>query len=142
MNRIPSSSGVISIEFIFQDGFVLVGSVAGQRYWSTLLPPDVNSITSGIWTPDDQHVYLGTSQVQLTFSTFFYKNHITDVRHTNSFDDKTFFANLRYDLVFERSFETFFLWIRRNLIGKHTVYWCVKLQLTRCSSSFIVFTAS
>ena len=47
----------------YQDGFVLVGSVAGQRYWSTLLPPDVNNITSGIWTPDDQHVYLGTSQV-------------------------------------------------------------------------------
>ena len=41
---------------------MLVGSVAGQRYWSTLLPPDVNSITSGVWTPDDQHVYLGTSQ--------------------------------------------------------------------------------
>ena len=46
----------------YQDGFVLVGSVAGQRYWSTLLPPDVNNITSGVWTPDDQHVYLGTSQ--------------------------------------------------------------------------------
>jgi hypothetical protein len=49
--------------FGFQDGFVLVGSVAGQRYWSTLLPADVNNITSGVWTPDDQHVYLGTSQV-------------------------------------------------------------------------------
>jgi len=47
-----------------QDGFVLVGSVAGQRYWSTLLPADVNNITSGVWTPDDQHVYLGTSQVK------------------------------------------------------------------------------
>ena len=46
----------------YQDGFVLVGSVAGQRFWSTLLPPDVNSITSGVWTPDDQYVYLGTSQ--------------------------------------------------------------------------------
>ena len=40
----------------------MVGSVAGQRFWSTLLPPDVNSITSGVWTPDDQYVYLGTSQ--------------------------------------------------------------------------------
>ena len=39
-----------------------MGSVAGQRFWSTLLPPDVNSITSGVWTPDDQYVYLGTSQ--------------------------------------------------------------------------------
>ena len=36
--------------------------MAGQRYWSTLLPPDVSSVTSGVWTPDDQHVYLGTSQ--------------------------------------------------------------------------------
>ena len=36
--------------------------MAGQRFWSTLLPPDVNSITSGVWTPDDQYVYLGTSQ--------------------------------------------------------------------------------
>lgn len=26
------------------------------------MPPDVNSITSGVWTPDDQYVYLGTSQ--------------------------------------------------------------------------------
>ena len=40
----------------------MVGSVAGQRFWSTLLPPDINSITSGVWTPDDQYVYLGTSQ--------------------------------------------------------------------------------
>ena len=47
----------------YQDGFVLVGSVAGQRYWSTLIPPDVSGITSGVWTPDDQHVYLGTTQV-------------------------------------------------------------------------------
>ena len=52
--------------FPLQDGFVLVGSVAGQRYWSTLLPPsdidgDTGSVTSGAWTPDDQHVYLGTS---------------------------------------------------------------------------------
>ena len=39
-----------------------MGSVAGQRFWSTLLPPDINSITSGVWTPDDQFVYLGTSQ--------------------------------------------------------------------------------
>ena len=43
----------------------MVGSVAGQRYWSTLLPQSENSgssqVTSGVWTPDDQHVYLGTS---------------------------------------------------------------------------------
>nr|XP_040583533.1 tubby-related protein 4-like [Lepeophtheirus salmonis] len=46
----------------YQDGFVLVGSVTGQRYWSTLLPPDMNIVTSASWTPDDQQVYLGTSQ--------------------------------------------------------------------------------
>ena len=50
---------------VFQDGFVLVGSVAGQRYWSTLLPAadSQEMITCGTWTPDDQQVYLGTSQV-------------------------------------------------------------------------------
>ena len=44
-----------------QDGFVLVGSVAGQRYWSTLLPPD-STVTCGAWTPDDQQVYVATAQ--------------------------------------------------------------------------------
>ena len=39
----------------FQDGFVLVGSVAGQRYWSTFLSQDY-VITAGTWTPDDQQV--------------------------------------------------------------------------------------
>jgi hypothetical protein len=43
----------------YKDGFVLVGSVAGQRYWSTMLPPDV-SATCGVWTPDDQQVYIAT----------------------------------------------------------------------------------
>ena len=43
---------------------MLVGSVAGQRYWSTLLPVESQSITSGTWTPDDQQVYLGTAQVR------------------------------------------------------------------------------
>ncbi len=42
---------------------MLVGSVAGQRYWSTLLPTDSQTITAATWTPDDQQVYLGTSQV-------------------------------------------------------------------------------
>jgi len=41
--------------FSFQDGFVLVGSVAGQRFWSTMLNLD-STITCGIWTPDDQQV--------------------------------------------------------------------------------------
>nr|CAH0102012.1 unnamed protein product [Daphnia galeata] len=44
----------------YQDGFVLVGSVAGQRYWSTVLNQE-SIITTGTWTPDDQQVYLGTS---------------------------------------------------------------------------------
>ena len=45
---------------------MLVGSVAGQRYWSTLLPAadSQEMITCGTWTPDDQQVYLGTSQVR------------------------------------------------------------------------------
>ena len=44
-----------------QDGFVLVGSVAGQRYWSTMLPADV-TVTCGAWTPDDTQVYVATAQ--------------------------------------------------------------------------------
>ena len=51
--------------FVVQDGFVLVGSVSGQRYWSSLLPASDSGsvITAATWTPDDQQVYLGTSQV-------------------------------------------------------------------------------
>ncbi|XP_028028931.1 tubby-related protein 4 isoform X1 [Bombyx mandarina] len=48
----------------YQDGFVLVGSVAGQRYWSSMLSLDAR-ITSGCWTPDDNQVYLGTASAQL-----------------------------------------------------------------------------
>lgn len=40
---------------VSQDGFVLVGSVAGQRYWSTILNQE-SIITCGTWTPDDQQV--------------------------------------------------------------------------------------
>lgn len=47
-----------------QDGFVLVGSVAGQRYWSSMLNLD-SIITCGIWTPDDQQVYFGTAHGQI-----------------------------------------------------------------------------
>ncbi|KAJ2951882.1 hypothetical protein O0L34_g4132 [Tuta absoluta] len=46
------------------DGFVLVGSVAGQRYWSSMLSLDAR-ITCGCWTPDDSQVYLGTASAQL-----------------------------------------------------------------------------
>ena len=38
------------------DGFVLVGSVAGQRYWSSMLNLDNTSITCGVWSPDDHKV--------------------------------------------------------------------------------------
>lgn len=48
----------------YQDGFVLVGSVSGQRYWSSMLHLD-SLITCGIWTPDDQQVLLGTSSGQI-----------------------------------------------------------------------------
>ncbi|CAG9559846.1 unnamed protein product [Danaus chrysippus] len=48
----------------YQDGFVLVGSVAGQRYWSSMLSLDAR-ITCGCWTPDDSQVYLGTASAQL-----------------------------------------------------------------------------
>ncbi|XP_060527370.1 tubby-related protein 4 [Cylas formicarius] len=48
----------------YQDGFVLVGSVAGQRYWSSMLNLDA-TITCGIWTPDDQQVYFGTTSGEI-----------------------------------------------------------------------------
>ncbi len=40
--------------------------MSGQRYWSTLLPASDSGsvITAATWTPDDQQVYLGTSQVR------------------------------------------------------------------------------
>lgn len=38
------------------DGFVLVGSVAGQRYWSSMLNLDNTAITCGVWSPDDHKV--------------------------------------------------------------------------------------
>jgi len=44
-----------NMDVLLQDGFVLVGSVAGQRYWSSMLN-DKATITCGIWTPDDQQV--------------------------------------------------------------------------------------
>ncbi|XP_043486232.1 tubby-related protein 4 isoform X1 [Polistes fuscatus] len=48
----------------YRDGFVLVGSVGGQRYWSSMLNGKA-TITCGIWTPDDQQVYFGTTAGQL-----------------------------------------------------------------------------
>lgn len=43
---------------------MLVGSVAGQRYWSSMLNLEA-TITCGIWTPDDQQVYFGTTSGQI-----------------------------------------------------------------------------
>ena len=40
----------------YKDSFVLVGSVAGQRYWSSMLNLEGCLVTCGIWTPDDQKV--------------------------------------------------------------------------------------
>ncbi|KAI4878039.1 hypothetical protein NFI96_000412 [Prochilodus magdalenae] len=37
----------------YRDGFVLVGSVNGQRHWSSEINLE-SQITCGIWTPDDQ----------------------------------------------------------------------------------------
>lgn len=42
----------------------MVGSVAGQRYWSSMLNLEA-TITCGIWTPDDQQVYFGTTSGQI-----------------------------------------------------------------------------
>jgi len=47
------------------DGFVLIGSVAGQRYWSSMLNLESCFTTCGIWTPDDQQVIFGTSNGSL-----------------------------------------------------------------------------
>lgn len=45
----------------YRDGFVLVGSVSGQRHWSSEINLE-SQITCGIWTPDDQQV---TSEMPL-----------------------------------------------------------------------------
>lgn len=41
----------------YRDGFVLVGSVSGQRHWSSEINLE-SQISCGIWTPDDQQVRL------------------------------------------------------------------------------------
>ncbi|CAG5121578.1 unnamed protein product [Candidula unifasciata] len=49
----------------YKDGFILVGSVAGQRYWSSMLNLENTSITCGLWSPDDQQVMFGTLDGQI-----------------------------------------------------------------------------
>uniref|UniRef100_A0A3Q0QXX0 Tubby-related protein 4 n=1 Tax=Amphilophus citrinellus TaxID=61819 RepID=A0A3Q0QXX0_AMPCI len=48
----------------YRDGFVLVGSVSGQRHWSSEINLE-SQITCGIWTPDDQQVLFGTADGQV-----------------------------------------------------------------------------
>ncbi|XP_033635122.1 tubby-related protein 4-like [Asterias rubens] len=48
----------------YKDGFVLVGSVTGQRYWSSMLNLDAK-LLCGAWAPDDKQVLLGTSDGQI-----------------------------------------------------------------------------
>ena len=38
---------------------MLVGSVGGQRYWSSTLNLDSCDVTCGVWAPDDQKVVGG-----------------------------------------------------------------------------------
>lgn len=62
----------------YRDGFVLVGSVAGQRYWSSMLNLEA-TITCGIWTPDDQQVkfclfYLFFDETSWDFLTSYLKS--------------------------------------------------------------------
>ena len=45
----------------YQDGFVLVGSVTGQRFWSHLYDLSAISITTATWTPNDLYLILGLS---------------------------------------------------------------------------------
>ncbi|XP_052243731.1 tubby-related protein 4-like isoform X2 [Dreissena polymorpha] len=47
------------------DGFVLVGSVAGHRYWSTMLNLDGTLISCGVWDPGDDKVVFGKTDGQL-----------------------------------------------------------------------------
>ncbi|CAF2467091.1 unnamed protein product [Rotaria sp. Silwood2] len=45
----------------YEDGFVLVGSVTGQRYWSTVVNTAQAKISAVTWMPDVSHVILGTT---------------------------------------------------------------------------------
>ncbi|CAF4521749.1 unnamed protein product [Rotaria sp. Silwood1] len=49
----------------YEDGFILAGSVTGQRYWSTVLNIPQAKISAVTWLPDVSHVILGTTAGQL-----------------------------------------------------------------------------
>lgn len=55
----------------YRDGFVLVGSVSGQRHWSSEINLE-SQITCGIWTPDDQQVHIIWLNLHI-FSTELFK---------------------------------------------------------------------
>lgn len=49
----------------YQDGFVLVGSVNGQRFWSHLYDLPNTTITCATWAPNDVFVLIGLSNGNL-----------------------------------------------------------------------------
>ena len=49
----------------YQDGFVLVGSVSGQRYWSHMYEMAGKTITCATWAPNDTFILLGVSDGSL-----------------------------------------------------------------------------
>ncbi len=55
-----SHDGRIAV-ICYQDGFVLVGSVNGQRYWSHAYDLATKHITCATWTPNDAFILLGIS---------------------------------------------------------------------------------
>jgi hypothetical protein len=51
----------------YVDGFVLVGSVNGQRYWSHMYELANKSITCATWAPNDTFILLGISDGSVIF---------------------------------------------------------------------------
>lgn len=57
----------------YKDGFVLVGSVTGQRYWSSLLDLDAK-LLCGAWAPDDKQVSINVCMRLLIKESLLTKN--------------------------------------------------------------------
>jgi hypothetical protein len=66
----------------YDDGFVLVGSVTGERFWGHLFELNSSLITSITWTPDDSLVLLGLSSGTVMVIDKV-GNYITRVKVTN-----------------------------------------------------------
>ena len=63
------------------DGFVLVGSVTGQRYWSSLLDLEGCVISYGAWTPnDDKVVYQINLGVGTLWVEYFTENVLLNIK--------------------------------------------------------------